>query len=109
MPFLEDMKYRDAGVGSATPDTLLAPGQSILKAVYISRVRLESNEWSIIGEPVLRSNTMTITLILKVLDDKGTPQYVSVTSPAVGIPEAKQGESAQGKKDQGKKKQGKSK
>lgn len=85
MPFIGGMKYRDAGNPSATPDLIVAPGQTITKDLYVSRVHFDK-DWSIDGEPLRKDNTTTATLVLKVLNDKGGFAYYTIVSPQIGIP-----------------------
>jgi hypothetical protein len=39
IPFFDGMHYRDAGNPSATPDTLVPPGQIVEKSIYVSNVK----------------------------------------------------------------------
>jgi len=91
IPFLAGMKYVNAGNPSATPDTLVAPGQSISKQVYVSRLEYDDlmarfgNGWVVVGEPVYKDNTSNAVLTLKVVDDNGKMQYINLNSPPIGI------------------------
>lgn len=84
IPFLSGMKYTDAGNPSATPDTLIAPGQTISKDVYISRVKFKNNWW-IIGEPIPKQGGIKCILSIKVVDGNGNYQYFSPQTPLIGV------------------------
>lgn len=86
LPFLSDMRYKDARKPDAMPDSLIAPGQTIRKDVYISRVSYD-NGWSIKGEPILRDKSTIFTLVLKIINSSGNTQYISMTSNPVVIQE----------------------
>lgn len=87
LPFLEGVKWANAGNPSALPDTILAPGQSMYKVIYLSRVMLAGHEWQIIGEQIPKDNSQRISLYLKIADSNGTAKYYTVKTPTIGINE----------------------
>jgi len=95
IPFLDGMKFKDAGNPSATPDTLIPPGQTIRKTLNISSVRYgttqtsSDDDWHINTEPIRKDRTTTATVTMKMLiGNNPTPNYYSVTSPAIVIDES---------------------
>lgn len=87
MPFLDGMKFKDAGNPAYTPDTILPPNKVLSRSIYTSSVTFAGMNWTIGGEPIPKDNSMQITLTLKVLDASGTAKYFVVTSPTIGIPQ----------------------
>lgn len=86
IPFLDGMKYANAGNPSATPDTIIPPGMTIAKSVFLPSVSFH-NDWSINGTPVPKNNTLDINLYLKIADANGAEQYFSLKSPTIGLPQ----------------------
>lgn len=91
IPFLNGMRYQDAGNPSATPDTLIPPGQTIEKNLFVSTVKFGSNlstmqkDWQVQGIPIRRDGTTKATVTMKLFIDNGQAQYYNLTSPAITI------------------------
>jgi len=84
IPLLGGMPYTNAGNPSALPDTVLLPGQSVDKSVYVSRVEFNDGWW-IIGEPIPKAGGLKCTLALQIVDSEGKTQYVSAQTPLIGV------------------------
>lgn len=86
IPFLDGMKYKDAGNPSVTPDILVPPNQTVEKNFYISNVYFAGSTWAINGVPIKKDGSTKATLTLKLIlgNDQNT-QYYSVTSPSIVI------------------------
>lgn len=84
-PFLDGMKYSNAGNPSATPDTIIPPGQRVTKDIYLPRTEFDSY-WKIIGEPLPKKDGLTFNLSLKIVDGNGSSKYISMPTPLIGIP-----------------------
>lgn len=87
IPFLDGMQYREAGNPSSTPDSVIAPGQTVSRELYVSSVNFYSGPnggWSMNGSFIPRDNSLMITLVLKVLDANEQSKYFSVVSPPIG-------------------------
>jgi len=90
-PFLDGMKYKDAGNPSSTPDTLITPGQTITKTVYLPLVKfIPGAGWDNSGELLPRNGSVTFTFALKIQNADSTSQYVSLRTPPIGIPQPPQ-------------------
>lgn len=85
LPFLGNMKYRDAGNPSATPDTIIPPKQTISRNVYISRIKWYDGGWGFNGDLIPIDNHINIQLYLKILDNTNTVKYFSIVSPHIGL------------------------
>ncbi|MEN6565878.1 MAG: hypothetical protein ABFC57_06220 [Veillonellales bacterium] len=85
VPFLDGMRYTDAGNPSATPDTLIPPGNSVQKDIFLPRTEFKSY-WRVIGEPIPINGSVQLNLAIKVVDSKGAYQYLNLQVPPAGIP-----------------------
>ena len=91
IPFLNGMKYKDAGNPAFTPNTIIMPGQTVEINLFISNITYAASmstmkhEWQVIGVPIRRDGTTkaTITFNLTIGND---PQYYSLSTPPVIIP-----------------------
>lgn len=87
IPFVDGMKYKDAGNPSATPDVILPPQKSIRKTIYADYYHLDDTDWIVDGVPVLKDNSLYATLYLKVESSDGKSQFVTIQTPNIGIPQ----------------------
>lgn len=89
LPMLDGVKFADANKPSALADNILVPGQQISRTIYVSRVEFVSagsnSMWMYSGVPVPISNTLRMSLIMKVVGAKGEFQYITITTPRVGM------------------------
>lgn len=85
IPFLDGMKYANAGNPSATPDSIIPPKQTIKKPVYISRVKFYDNEWAVNGVFIPIDNSLKVQLYLKAIDSNNNSKYYSAISSPIGI------------------------
>jgi len=88
IPFLEGMKYKDAGNPSATPDSIISPRGTLTKALYLSDgVRFYSSKyssgWSLIGVYLNPGETMRFTLNIKIQKDNSPPKYYTIITPPI--------------------------
>lgn len=82
IPFLDGMKYINAGNPSATPDSVIAPGQTLTKELNMSNVKFDKS-WAVLGEPIPKVDGLSFTLTLKVIDSNNSSQYYYLTSPKI--------------------------
>lgn len=80
IPFLEGMKYKDAGNPSVTPDTIIPPGQKITKRVFIPDVNFVGSQWIQNGITVTPSKDINMTLVLSVNN-----QFVTNVTPGINF------------------------
>lgn len=80
IPFLEGMKYKDAGNPSVTPDTIIPPGQKITKRVFIPDVNFVGSQWIQNGITVTPSKDIKMTLVLSVNN-----QFVTNVTPGINF------------------------
>lgn len=80
VPFLEGMKYMDAGNPSATPDTIILPGQKVLKKVFIPNVKFVGSRWTHDGVTITPSKDVSITLVLSV-----NGKFFTVVTPGINF------------------------
>lgn len=92
LPMLDGVKFADANKPSALADNILMPGQAVSRSIYVSRVEFVSagsnSMWMHSGVPVPISNTLRMSLIMKVAGAKGDFQYITITTPRVGMKDA---------------------
>lgn len=83
IPFIEGMKYRDAGNPSATPDTILPPHDSSKLLIFSSRVKYNKG-WE--DDHVLLSpECKTDAGMYMKIECNGTSEYYGGTSPSIGF------------------------
>jgi len=87
IPFLDGVKWKDAGNPSATPESIIPPGGSIDKTVFLPSVAFDSYRatWSITGEPIPKDNSLRVVLCLKISDGNGVSKYYTAQSPTLGL------------------------
>lgn len=86
VPFLGEMKMRDAGNPGATPNTIIPPGQTITKGVYTSSTWHDREAgWGFNGTPIPVNNSIRVQFYLKILDANGTGKYFALQSPPIGM------------------------
>lgn len=83
IPFLDGMKYKDAGNPSATPDSIITPGQTLVKQLNISSVEFVNSNWRILSEPMPKEKGLNFSIVLKVIDSNNNVKYCNVTSPLI--------------------------
>ncbi len=74
LPFLSGMKYINAGNPSATPNTIIPPGEIIKLQVYLPAAQFNRG-WDIEGVPVPKEGTIDGFIVLCVLDDNNIEKY----------------------------------
>lgn len=85
MPFLDGMSGRNAGNPAATPDTVIPPGTTVTKILYLSRVSFYDRSWYVNGELIPTDNSLNIRLYLKVADSNNMYRYYAANSPHIGL------------------------
>ena len=85
VPFIDGMKYKDAGNPSATPDAIIPPHTSIQKQIYADYFQFTNGSWIVNGTPVLRDNSLSAKLYLKIEKEDSTSSYLTIQSPNMGI------------------------
>lgn len=87
VPFIDGMKYVDAGNPSATPDTLVPPHKTIPKVIYSAYPKFNDGDWSSFdtGIPVPENDKISGTLYLNVQIGNNEPQYITVPIPNIGV------------------------
>lgn len=85
IPFLDGMKYKDAGNPAATPDSIIPPKTIVYRTLYTSNVEFSNGDWSIKGEWIPTNNSMIINVYLKILDNNNLAKYYSAESPYIGV------------------------
>ena len=84
IPFLDGMKYKDAGNPSATPDSVIAPGQKTTIRVYIPDVSFYGSGWIHRGKAVEYGTDFNMILVMSV-----NGKYVTITTPGINYVEQK--------------------
>ena len=88
IPFLDGMKYIDAGSPTATPNTVLAPGQTMTVALNISRTkrtpgsRFSTGTWEIESKRIPANSGISGIIALKVITDN-VGKYYSIKIPTI--------------------------
>ena len=88
IPLLDGMKYADAGSPTATPNTVLSPGQTMTIDLIISRVKhtpgsnYSSGKWEIESEAIPANSGLSALLALKVITDN-IGNYYSIKIPDI--------------------------
>lgn len=89
LPMLDGVKFADANKPSALSDNILVPGQQVSRTIYVSRVEFvsagSSSTWMYSGVPVPIDNSLRMSLTIKAVGAKGDFQYITVTTPRVGM------------------------
>ncbi|AIF51310.1 hypothetical protein [Pelosinus sp. UFO1] len=91
IPFLDGMKYRDAGNPAFTPNTIIMPGQIVEKSLFISNITYAASmstmkhEWQVIGVPIRRDGTTKATVTFNLILGNDQPQYHSISTPPIII------------------------
>ena len=80
IPFLEGMKYKDAGNPSETPDTIIPPGQKVMKRVFLPDVKFVGSRWIHNGIIVTPSKDINLTLVLSI-----NGQFITNTTPGINF------------------------
>ena len=80
IPFIEGMKYKDAGNPSVTPDTIIPPGQKVMKRVFIPDVSFVGSRWVHNGVTVTPSKDINMTLVLSV-----NGQFITNVTPGINF------------------------
>lgn len=84
LPFLNGMRYMDAGNPSAIRDTIIAPGETVLEELYSSNVHFDSGSWQTYVVHLAPSWTTNAGVYMKV-EKNGSSNYVGKTSPNIII------------------------
>lgn len=68
IPFIEGMKYKDAGNPSATPDTIVAPTQKFVKKVFLPTTVYTGSMfgWAVKGTPIPCGKDFNMILVISV-------------------------------------------
>lgn len=87
IPFLSDMAYANAGNPQQTPDTIIPPGKTISKELYIAKTYYSDvdEHWEVAGTLIPRDNSLSANLYIKVADEDGNSKYYTVKSPHIGF------------------------
>lgn len=85
IPFLGGMKYRDAGNPSATPNTIIPPGQSIAISAFVPRVEFKNSNWMIKGVPLQKESDIAFAFYVAVIAN-GQTQYLEINTPGINVP-----------------------
>lgn len=83
LPFLEGMKYINAGNPSAIPDTILAPGEARVIYLYSSDVKFDK-EWKPYYAHLSDKWDTNSGVYLKI-ECNGVSNYYAATSPNIGF------------------------
>ncbi len=84
VPFLDGMKYMNAGNPNATPNSVIPPHQTIEKLVFLPNVKMMSRHWNVEGAPLLRVKNRVINLYVSVTV-RGTTDYAIVSTPGINM------------------------
>ena len=89
MPFINGMKYIDAGKPSETPNTVLPPKASLNIEIYpATKVKYYSSwGWHILVEPISSDGSTQATVTMKI-EENGASKYYSFKSPQMDFPTA---------------------
>jgi hypothetical protein len=79
-PFLEGMRYADAGNPSATPPTIVGAGQKANVFVFTPNVRFINGSWNNNGYPLKPSKNIVTTIYAMV-----NGQIVTITTPGINL------------------------
>lgn len=86
MPFINGMKYIDAGKPADTPNTIIPPKSFINVDVYpATNVRYDSGSWGITFEPISDEGITQVAITMKVEED-GASKYYSYKTPCLDFP-----------------------
>ena len=85
IPFLGGMKYKDAGNPSATPNTIIPPGQSIEVSAFVPRVEFKNKSFMVKGVPLLKDSDIAFSFYVAVIAN-GQTQYLEINTPGINIP-----------------------
>ena len=87
MPFINGMKYIDAGKPADTPNTIIPPKSFVNVDVYpATNVDYGNGSWNIIFEPISDEGTTQATITMKIEED-GTSKYYSYKTPCLDFPD----------------------
>ncbi len=86
IPFIEGMKYKDAGNPSATPDTIVAPTQKFVKKVFLPTTVYTGSMfgWAVKGTPILCGKDFNMILVISV-----NGKLVTFVTPKIDYIESK--------------------
>ncbi len=88
MPFINGMKYIDAGKPSDTPNTIIPPKTFVNVDVYPAvHVKYDRGSWDITFEPIRDDGTTQATITMKVEED-GASKYYTYKTPCMDFPAA---------------------
>jgi len=81
------MKYKDAGSKQETIDTIIPPVKTISRDLFIAKTYYDeaNHEWAISGTLIPKSNTLTVNIYMKIVDENGNGRYYMVNSPHIGL------------------------
>jgi len=82
VPFLYGMKYKDAGNPSATPDSVIAPGQKTTIRVYLPEVSFYGSGWIHRGRVVEYGTDFNMILVMSV-----NGKYITINTPGINYVE----------------------
>lgn len=79
-PFLEGMRYADAGNPAATPPTIVGAGQKANLYVFTPNVRFINGSWNNNGVPLQPSKNVVLTIYAMVNN-----QIVTINTPGINL------------------------
>lgn len=88
LPFLDGMKYIDAGNPSALADNILPPGARITRNVFQSNVKFANGRWIEGYQFIKEFSSLRGSLYLKVTDQQGNISYASAQTSLIYVPES---------------------
>lgn len=77
IPFIEGMKYQNAGNPAATPNTIIPTGKTIKTQLYLPTAQYDRG-WGIIGEPMPKEGTLASSLIMNISDSSNNSKYYTL-------------------------------
>ena len=86
MPFINGMKYIDAGKPSDTPNTVIPPKSFVNVDLYpATNVQYQLGEWKIMIAPLNTSGTTQASVTMKV-EENNESKYYSYKTPCMNFP-----------------------
>lgn len=79
-PFLQGMRYADAGNPAATPPTIVGAGQKANLYVFTPNVRFINGSWNNNGVPLQPSKNISLTIYAMVNN-----QIVTISTPGINL------------------------
>ena len=88
IPFLDGMKYINAGNPSALADSILPPNTQLTRNIFQSNVQFINGQWQKGYQPIREDSGLQGSLYLKVVDQNGNSSYASVTTSPIFVPQS---------------------